>query len=221
MAPMIYTYSGLRINPLEISEVQVRIKDIAHALACCNRFAGHVAAPISVAQHSVYASNLCPANPLQALLHDASEAYMGDVTKWLKASPEFAAYRAAESRLQRTIYRAFGCPEEDTDEVKAADNLLVRYEMLQGFHGKTTVGALNPERDRDYPALTEEEISRLDGLFGGWSYWSWQRAEWMFLRRFNQLTKESDAHQDQEREHGFAGDSDGDTRGYDPDFAAT
>ena len=189
MPPIIYTFTHQSLNPLDPQMDQIRIEDIAHALACCNRFAGHVREPISVAQHSVYAAHLCPTDSLQALLHDASEAYLGDVTKWLKATPEFTAYRLAEANLQRKIYSKFGCAIEDSEEVKRADNLLVRFEMNYGFNGSVTVGALNPERDLHYPPLSSEEIESVNRLYRGYTYWGWKEAERRFLETYDYLTR--------------------------------
>jgi hypothetical protein len=43
-----------------------------------------------------------------ALLHDASEAYVADVSRPLKRLPEFVPYLAAEERLQGVIESALG-----------------------------------------------------------------------------------------------------------------
>src|SRR4051812_2148358 len=103
MAPLILTYTGKHVNPFDLKPDDICIEDIAHALALCNRFAGHTKRPMSVAQHSVYVSRLCPNYRLAGLLHDASEAYLGDVTKWVKSTHEFEAYREAEDRIQYQI----------------------------------------------------------------------------------------------------------------------
>ena len=78
--------------PLDPREDEVDIRDIAHGLATTNRYGGQFPAPFSVAQHSCMVSELCqPANALVALLHDAEEAYTGDLIKPLKAIPELKA----------------------------------------------------------------------------------------------------------------------------------
>jgi uncharacterized protein len=193
--PLIYTYTGRRLNPLDPDPADIVIEDIAHALACCNRFAGHAREPISVAQHSVYAARMCypvsNAVSLQALLHDAAESILGDMTKWLKAAAEMAAYREAEHRVQRVIYRKFGCAEEQHPEVDVVDRLLVRYEMKQLFPSHCTVGGLMPDREADYPPLTDQEIERV----GYWTPWSWQQAEAEFLSIFRYLYGATNAHQ--------------------------
>lgn len=198
--PVIYTYTGQQLNPLNPRPAQLAIRDIAHALACCNRFAGHCKEPLSVAQHSCYAARLCWDTPyaIQALLHDAAEAYLSDVTKWLKADPCMAGYREAEARVQRLVYAKWGCPLEDAEPVKVADRLLVRYEMQQGFGDGFTVGALQPARELDYPPLTQDEVDRVEAVnkwfnfFPRWEYWPWKRAEHEFLSLYRQLTENDD-----------------------------
>jgi len=109
----VMTASGRRFWPLAPRAADVHLEDIAHALAAIARFGGHTRVPYSVAQHSVLVSReLAAASPvpevaLIGLLHDAAEAYLGDVPRPLKHSPTYEAYREAERRLQGVIYRAF------------------------------------------------------------------------------------------------------------------
>lgn len=179
MKCVIRTFSGKNVNPLDLRFEDICIEDIAHGLALCNRFAGQSRKPISVAQHSVYVSRLCDSTgfELQGLLHDASEAYLGDVTKWLKAMPEMAAYREAEDRAQVTIYKAFNCSWAGAYDVDVADRLMVRYEGSRGFKNFCI-------DHPDYPPLTPEEVASV----GAWAPWSWRAAEEAFLTRFRLLT---------------------------------
>lgn len=181
MKCVIQTFTGREVNPLDLRAEDIHIYDIAHALALVNRFAGHTKFPISVAQHCVYASRLCEGTgaELQALLHDASEAYLSDVTKWLKATPEFAGYREAEDRAQALIFQVFGCATELHPAVETADRLLVRFEGVQGFGVDFRID--HP----DYPALTFREIMSV----GRWIPWTWKNAEQAFLGRFIALQK--------------------------------
>lgn len=82
------------------------IESIAAALSHINRFNGHVGA-YSVAQHSVLVALQLPRElRLSGLLHDASEAYLGDITSPLKSLlPE---YRAIEDMYHDVIDQAFG-----------------------------------------------------------------------------------------------------------------
>lgn len=178
MDPIIVTYTGRQINPLDIQEKDIDIKDIAHALSLCNRFAGHTRRPISVAQHSVYVARLCSGRKceLQALLHDASEAYLGDMTKWLKAAPEMKAFRDVEAALERRIYHRFKCGPIMHHDVELADHLMVRFEAFMGFGSKFVFPP-------SHPSPTKEEID----MIGEWTFWSWELAEERFLQYFNLL----------------------------------
>ena len=189
MNPFIITYPGKRrLNPLALTDTDIDIGDIAHSLSQINRFVGHSPYPISVAQHAVIVSQLCENHPTQACLvcawqglhHDDSEYVLGDVSKWLKMSPEMKAYRDAEDYNQRAIYDHFGCPREMTKLVTAMDKLMVRYEAAICF-GRDTV-----LREPDYPAITPEEEWMVDKYFYRCESYE---AEGMFLATYNRLLK--------------------------------
>ncbi len=126
-------------NP-ERSEIDIR--DVAHALAVQPRWAGHtnwhsMTAPYSVAQHSIWCARTVDMlggtreAQLCALLHDAAEAYLGDLNTYAKAMcPD---YKALERRLLRVIFREYQLPEawaaELPDIVKKADLLALRSEV--------------------------------------------------------------------------------------------
>lgn len=167
--------SRLRVNPLRLTPEDVRIEDIAHHLALINRFNGGTPKPISVAQHSVLVSRLLPdEHALAGLLHDASEAYLGDVTKWLKMSDAMTAYREAEAWAQRVIFGVFGCPLEQHPDIDDVDRLMVRYEAWKS--GITI----------DVPGY--EPPNKEECKLSGWKPWSWQYAEELFMATFRSLT---------------------------------
>jgi len=110
MEPWIQTGLGLKFDFAEPVPDMIDIRDIAAALARQPRFAGHTNKFYSVAQHSVFVSSLVKragGTHLQqsiALLHDATEAYTGDMTAPLKSIlPEF---KKVESRIWRAICAA-------------------------------------------------------------------------------------------------------------------
>ena len=81
----ISTYTDKKFHYLNPTEEEICIEDIAHALALTCRFGGHCSKFYSVAEHSIRVSNIVPETlRLQALLHDAHEAYLHDVPRPIK-----------------------------------------------------------------------------------------------------------------------------------------
>lgn len=127
------TFTGRAFYPLAARVDDIDPEDIAHALAMICRYGGHVQRFYSVAEHCVLMSHaVAPENALWALLHDATEAYVGDMVRPLKHS--MPAYRAAEDRLMAVICERFGLDPVCPAEVKAADNriLVDEREVLMG-----------------------------------------------------------------------------------------
>ncbi len=116
----ISTYLGHRFFPLEPKIDQIHIEDIAHGLAYICRFNGQTTQFYSVAQHSLMVCDLVADDyKFAALLHDAAEAYLGDMVKPLKRLlPEFAEI---EHRVSAIIAEAFNIPESDYSAIKQAD----------------------------------------------------------------------------------------------------
>lgn len=115
------TFSGIQFYPYRPEPSMVRIKDIAHALSMKCRFGGHIGNFYSVAEHSVYVSQLVPdAFKLEALLHDAAEAYIGDMVMPVKrGQPEFCDL---ESLIwTQAIAPKYVLPGEMSEEVRIAD----------------------------------------------------------------------------------------------------
>lgn len=177
MNPFITTYTGKKVNPLMLQLEDVCIEDIAHSLACVNRFNGHVRVPISVAQHSVWVSKLSGPFGMEGLLHDAAEAYLGDMTKWVKEAPGMHGHVAIERRAQDVICSMFGIPPEMPEIVKWADKLTVRFEHEVGFGYPSSVPG--------YGILTRPERARMVG----WGPMSWQEAESAFLLQYQDLNR--------------------------------
>lgn len=123
----ILTHTGRHFDLVDPQPDMINVLDIAHGLSNCCRFAGHSSHFYSVAQHSVLASRIVPAGyELEALLHDASEAYLGDVTRPLKLL--LPDYRAIEQRVEAAIRAAFGLPSRQSDTVTHADRVMLATE---------------------------------------------------------------------------------------------
>lgn len=123
----IETYTGLAFDILETRPEMIQIDDIAHSLSQANRFTGHCRFPYPVAQHSRLGSYLVPEEyALQFLLHDASEAYLGDMNRPLKHFTKAGEeYRIVEAKLQTMIYMRFGCSPIEAAVVKEIDNQML------------------------------------------------------------------------------------------------
>lgn len=116
-----FTYSGKPFYPLDPQEEDIRIEDIAHALAMQCRFNGHTRDFYSVAQHSVLHASYCPDNlKLCGLLHDASEAYIGDLIRPLK--PYCQSYKDIELKIESIIAKKYGIPFPYPTIIKEIDN---------------------------------------------------------------------------------------------------
>ena len=114
------TFLGNRFYPLEPRIDQVAIEDIAHGLAYQCRFNGQTQEFYSVAQHSLVVSSLVPTDlRLAALLHDAAEAYLGDMVKPLKVL--LPAFASIEEQVTAIIAEAFDVDFSDYAPIKRAD----------------------------------------------------------------------------------------------------
>ena len=167
----IQTFTGRAFWPLAPQPEEVVIEDVAHALAHLCRYTGHTRTFFSVAQHSVLASHAVPAaDALWALLHDASEAYLADVARPVKAFlPE---YRVAEERLELCIARRFGLPWPMPASVREADRRLLATER-RDLMTRPPAPWLATERVDPYPEVIAP--------------WTPRVAEVQFLARFKEL----------------------------------
>lgn len=118
------TFTGRQFYPLAAEVEDVDPLDIAHALSLICRYGGHVTEFYSVAEHCLLMSRAVPPeDALWALLHDATEAYVGDMVRPLKHHmPE---YRLVEDRLMTVIARRFSVDDDMPSAVKDADNRIL------------------------------------------------------------------------------------------------
>jgi hypothetical protein len=124
------TFTGRNIRLDRFSANDVDIEDVAHALSHLCRYNGHCPVFYSVAQHCVRASLAVPKQfALSALLHDAAEAYIGDVTSPLKAL--LPSYTALERMILGEILIRFGQNPTLPQPVREADRALLYTEVLE------------------------------------------------------------------------------------------
>ncbi len=114
------TYTGRSFYPTHPDPEEVDPVDISHALSLLCRYNGHVNRFYSVAEHCVLMSQaVAPEHALWALLHDATEAYVGDMIRPLKQ--QIPAYVDVEKDVMVAICTRFGLDQIEPFEVKEAD----------------------------------------------------------------------------------------------------
>ena len=171
----VHTRSGV-IDPFRPRPSDINIDDIAHALANTCRWGAACSQFYSVAEHSIEVAHRVNDNlKLCALLHDAAEAYLGDIPTPRKAVTFHRyqdtcgviteAYSVTEDRLMAAIFERFNVGYESIpDEVHEADLIVRREEERTLIRGVRTSPVLTPATARI-----------------------------MFLRRFNQYAIENRA----------------------------
>lgn len=167
----ILTFTGKVFDILNPDPALICIEDIAHALSNIGRYGGHTKRFYSVAEHSIYLSRIPTFKPLrkfQALLHDATEAYIGDIVYPFKKNLEHI--EGIENRIWRAITEAIHLPPMLPPDVKAADAAILYNEMRDLMHPTEalyrTLGTLHtplegltiPERWNNEFDLTVEEV---------------------------------------------------------------
>ena len=133
----IKTYTGVMFEPLNPNLELIDILDIAHALSMLCRANGHFRSFYSVGQHCINCMKEAAARgyservQLACLLHDASEAYLSDVTRPVKQ--ELPKYLEIEKPLQDAIWiKYLGNPlsREEYAQVFEIDDVMLYHEFL-------------------------------------------------------------------------------------------
>lgn len=117
METFIQTQSGIRVPLLDPKPEHILIEDIGWALAHQCRFGGHCKQFYSVAEHSIFVSDLASGYKeglenvrLEGLLHDAAEAYIIDIPSPLKSL--LKDYKIIERKFEAVIRQAFSMGEQ-------------------------------------------------------------------------------------------------------------
>lgn len=165
----ILTATGQQANLLYMQTAHIHLADIAHALAQINRFTGHARRPYSVAEHSLLVLEIMERQMphvdlpgrMAALMHDAHEAYVGDMASPLKPLTG-PGWDLLEGRAERTVRSAFALHTAATTHsaaIKRADLIALATERAQlmppggdpwpclmGLQPVTWVDLMAPER---------------------------------------------------------------------------
>lgn len=171
----IQTHNGVSFYPLDPQIEDIQIEDIAHSLSMQCRFNGHITDFYSVAEHCVHASFCVEEDKLEALLHDASEAYICDIPRPIK--PMLSEYKEIEKNIERKIAEKFRLQYPWSDEIKSTDNYMLfleAHELMNYTPKNWTFG--HYERPANKIEL---------------QCWTPQVAKQKFLKRFDQLYREN------------------------------
>jgi uncharacterized protein len=168
------TSTGRQFWPCDPRPEDVDIADISHHLARICRFNGAVKVPhYSVAQHCILVSQLVAEDlALVGLMHDATEAYCGDMIRPLKQA--LPSYKAIEDLIWAAIAAKFNLPVDLPPEVKDADNIALVTERRDVMPKAQFLWASSLERYSPAPGIIKPMAA--------------VEAEMAFMMRFNQLT---------------------------------
>lgn len=128
---VIQTSSGKLVPIMNPSPDDIDLEDIVHSLPKQCRFNGHCNAFYSVAEHCVRGHDLAmewygPDIAREFLLHDATEAYVGDCIRPVKRLIPF--FEEIEQGFWKAISTKFGLPYIHSEEVHYLDNVMVVWE---------------------------------------------------------------------------------------------
>lgn len=133
---MLVTYTGKIFDYDNITKDDICISDIIHSLTRINRFIGHSSRAYSVAEHTFYCLLIAEKmgystkQKLQVLIHDFTEAYVGDCPSPLKA--KLPMFEEIESEVEEAILSHLELEqltEEEYKLVKKADLTMLVVEM--------------------------------------------------------------------------------------------
>jgi len=161
------TSSGLSFSIKNTTNEMLVPRDIAHALSLMCRANGHFVHFYSVAQHSLncyheaVARDLSKRIQLGCLLHDASEAYLGDLTRPVKAY--LPDYVTMVDDLQEKIWLRFdlqNLSEDERDHISEIDDVLLLHEF-EALHLSGAWEELSPAKARfDFAFRSMGEVER-------------------------------------------------------------
>lgn len=187
----ITTYTGKLFDPLIATADEVDITDITHALHLLCRANGHFPHFYSVAQHSINCAREALARgfservQLGCLLHDASEAYMSDVTRPLKKL--LPDYLKGEERLQNVIWSKWITPElteEEKKQIFEIDDAIFYYEFLvlmgkRMFYEEPLLKSRSSFDFEDFEKVKNTFLNLFNSLIGAEDNKTYVGVDWM------------------------------------------
>lgn len=178
------TFTGKAYWPHDPSPDDVDIEDIAHHLSMLVRWTGAIEDFYSVAEHSINVSETLERFgrrdlALQGLMHDAAEAYLGDLNRPVKYMMD--NYRQLEEdNWTMALAPKFDLPLTLDPLVRQADDAMLRKEHAQ---------LMKPSPIPWSAKLIDQTYSDMMMATPPYVFaWTPGEAKWRFLRRFRELT---------------------------------
>ena len=168
----IQTRYGHMMDLADPQPEDIDIRDIAHSLAVTCRFAGHTIRFYSVAEHSFWVGRLLEHDGeprervLAGLLHDAAEAYVGDVTRPLKQAlrkvdGDRSSYDRVSDAVEHAIHKRFDIQSYHcTPKIKSADMRMLAVEQKY-------LMVTPPEEWKSTEDFTEDDIATVKRVLHG------------------------------------------------------
>lgn len=160
-------FSGQLVAPLNLRAEQVRLDDICYALGNICRYGGHCHCHYSVAEHTldvmdrVQLATHDEESELYAGLHDAAEAYIGDIPSPIK---DRLGIPVIEDQIQRVICEAF-CVDTEKFLTAIETGIIKRCDLEAGDDERTrlwsTRAATKVANPRHFGRQLYRRISRL------------------------------------------------------------
>ncbi|MFG6330828.1 MAG: phosphohydrolase [Lachnospiraceae bacterium] len=171
MGDCITTFSKIHMTPSAPKPEDLRIEDIAHALSLMVRANGHFPRFYSVGQHCIHCCGEAHARgytkrvQLACLLHDASEAYLADITRPVKQ--HLPRYRKIEAGLQAAVFEKYlGVLTAEEERLwRELDDLLLYYEFKH-FMGEELMDC--PGALKSSPVFDTEPFSATEQTYLDW-----------------------------------------------------
>jgi hypothetical protein len=180
------TSSGRDFVPTRLVPTDVCITDIAHALSLICRFGGHTVEHYSVVQHSLLVVRILsamaasPAVLLAGLMHDAHEAYIGDIPTPIKSALGFN-WRQLELQAENAVQEAFGL----TSIMKRNKALIKHADMVALATERRDLTCFDSNRNLPWDTLIGVSPFHEPATIGSWSPQWWAD---LFLDKFTGLS---------------------------------
>lgn len=157
----IQTYTGKTLSLRNPKAININLDDICISLERQCRFNGHTARFYSVAEHCMHVADLLPPQyKVAGLLHDAHEAYLGDVTTPVKRAG-ISGYEELAAVFDREIENRFHLKQGilSANQVKVADVVCLCLEAQVLMNADLINWELNRRFENGIQVLKEIGIS--------------------------------------------------------------